>query len=340
MTRPFRVGVSADFLENGRNAWGDIGLGRLTDAGVEWEYMSRHGEAFGACDLAPYDAVLFAAPAVTAESFADGVPRPILLARFGVGYDTVDLEAATANDVAVTITPDGARRPVATAALALLLAVLHNLVAKDRLVRDHRWAARTSLMGTGLNGQVVALLGVGNTGAELVRLLQPFDVEVIGHDPFCSAERAERLGVQLVDKDELAARADALVIMAALTPDTYHLVDAGFLALMKPSAIVVNMARGPIIDERALIEALRTGGIRAAGLDVFEEEPVTSGIETLDNVTLAPHCLAWTSEMSRGNGNSCIDAILAVASGRPPTYVVNRDVLGRAGFIARLESAR
>ena len=340
MTSSFRVGVSADFLENGRNVWGDIGLDRLTEAGLAWEYMPHHGEAFSASDLAPYDAVLFAAPAVTAKSFAPGVPHPALLARFGVGYDTVDLEAATANDVAITITPDGARRPVATAALTLLLAVLHNLVAKDRLVRDHRWSARTRLMGTGLSGQLVGLLGVGNTGAELVRLLQPFDVQVIGYDPFCSPERAESLGVRLVDRERLAAEADSLVIMAALTPETHHFVNAEFIELMRPSAVIVNMARGPIIDESALIQALRTGRVRAAGLDVFEEEPVMSGVETLENVTLAPHCLAWTSEMSLGNGNSCIDAILAVASGRAPSYVVNREVLDHPGFTARLEGAR
>ena len=120
------VGVSRDFLgEDGRNLWGDIGLGRLERAGVRWEYLPRDVPAFEPADLAPYSAVIFAAPAVTESPFADGVPRPLLLARFGVGYDTVALDACTARDVAVTITPDGARRPVATAALTLLLSVLH-----------------------------------------------------------------------------------------------------------------------------------------------------------------------------------------------------------------------
>ena len=289
---------------------------------------------------APYDGVLFAGPAVPAPAFADDVPRPAVLARFGVGYDTVDLDACTARGVAVTITPDGARRPVATATLAMLLAVLHNLVAKGRLVREHKWAERTNLMGTGLNGLTIGLVGVGNTGGEFVRLLAPFDVTIIGNDPFCPPERAAELGVRLVGRDELAATADAVVIMAALTHDTFHAVDAAFLAAMKPSAVVINMARGPIVDEQALIGALTSGGIRAAGLDVFESEPQTSGIERLPNVTLAPHSIAWTSEMSLGNGNSCIDALLAVAAGQAPRFVVNRDVLTQPAFEQRLKEWR
>lgn len=337
---PFRVGVSRDFLDGDRNVWGDIGLARLDAAGVPWQYLPGDVAAFSPHDLAPYDGVLFAGPAVPASAFADDVPRPAVLARFGVGYDTVDLAACTAHGVAVTINPDGARRPVATATLAMLLAVLHNLVAKDRLVREHKWAERTNLMGTGLNGLTIGLVGVGNTGGEFVRLLAPFDVTIIGNDPFCPPERAAELGVRLVGRDELAATADAVVIMAALTHDTFHAVDAAFLAAMKPSAVVINMARGPIVDEQALIGALTSGGIRAAGLDVFESEPQTSGIERLPNVTLAPHSIAWTSEMSLGNGNSCIDALLAVAAGQAPRFVVNRDVLTHPAFEQRLKEWR
>ena len=288
----FRVGVSRDFLDGDRNVWGDIGLSRLDEAGVPWEYLPGNVDTFAPADLAPYDGVLFAAPAVSADSFAADVPRPL---------------------------------------------VLHNLVAKDRLVRDHDWAERTNLMGTGLNGLTIGLLGVGNTGGEFVRLLGPLDVTVIGHDPFCPPDRAAQLGVRLVDRAELAAASDAVVIMAALTPDTLHAVDADFLAAMKPTAVLINMARGPIVDEPALIEALRSGGLRAAGLDVYEDEPPTSGIEQLPNVTLAPHSIAWTSEMSLGNGNSCIDALLAVAGGEPPRFVVNRDVLDEPAFTKRLK---
>ncbi len=335
----FRVGVSRDFLGgDGVNVWGDIGLSGLDDAGVAWEYMPDDVAEFTAEQLAPYDAVIFAAPAVTAASFADGVPRPALLARFGVGYDAVDLAACTAAGVAVTITPDGARRPVATAALTMLLAALQNVVTKDRLVREHRWPERVNWMGRGLTGATVGLIGAGNTGTDLVRLLAPFEVEVIAYDPHCTPERAAAGGFACVGLDELAARADAIVVMAVLTPETYHLVDADFLARMKPEAVLVNVARGPIVDEVALIDALERRVIRHAALDVFEDEPQTSGIERLDNVTLTPHSIAWTSEMSLGNGRSCVRAVLDVAAGRPPRYVINRDVLDNPAFSSRLRA--
>ncbi len=318
--------------------WGDIGLGALDAAGVTWEYLPRTVATFEPTDLAPYDAVIFAAPAVAASSFADGVPRPALLARFGVGYDTVDVAACTASGVGVTITPDGAMSPVATAALTMLLAVLHNLVVKDRLAREHRWDERVRWMGRGLTGSTVGLIGAGNTGSELVRLLQPFGVTVLAFDPFCPPERAAESGFSLVGVDELATRSDAVVVMAALTPETHHLVDAAFLAKMPTHAVLINVARGPIVDEEALIAALEAGSIRAAGLDVFENEPQTSGVERLDNVTLAPHSLAWTSEMSLGNGGSCVQAVLDVLSGRAPRFLLNPDVLGHSNVVARAGS--
>lgn len=126
--------------------------------------------------------------------------------------------------------------------------------------------------------------------------------------------------------------------MAALTPETHHLVDAAFLAKMPTHAVLINVARGPIVDEEALIAALEAGSIRAAGLDVFENEPQTSGVERLDNVTLAPHSLAWTSEMSLGNGGSCVQAVLDVLSGRAPRFLLNPDVLGHSNVVARAGS--
>lgn len=333
-----KVGVTRDFLGlDGTNLWGDIGLSGLDAAGVTWEYLDEDAPSLLAEHIAPYDAVVFAAPSVTRRSFAEGTPRPALLARFGVGYDAVDLQACTDAGVAVTITPDGARRPVATAALTMLLAVLHNSVVKDRLVREGRWGDRALHMGRGLTGATVGLVGVGSTGSDLVELLRPFQVTALGHDPFCPPERAEALGVRLCGLSELAGESDAVVVMAALTPDTHHLIDAEVLGAMRPDAVLVNVARGQIVDEDALVAALTSRQIRAAGLDVFESEPPTSGIERLPNVTLAPHSLAWTSEMSWGNGSSCVRAVVDLASGRIPQHVVNRDVLTRPTFVERLE---
>ncbi|WP_416974878.1 NAD(P)-dependent oxidoreductase [Streptomyces sp. 4F14] len=333
------VGVSHDFLDgDGRNVWGDIRLSELDTAGIDWHYLPRDTDELLAADIDGLDAVLFAAPSVTARTFAGAGRPPLLLARFGVGYDAVDLDACTRHGVLVTITPDGARRPVATAALTLLLAVLHNAATKDRLVREGRWAERDRWMGRGLTGRRVGLLGLGNTARDLVGLLRPFETEIIAYDPYCPPRAAAELGVRLVDADTVMAGSDAVIVMCVLTEETFHLVDARRLSLMKRSAVLLNVARGPIVDETALISALRDGRIRGAGLDVFENEPPDPGnpLLRMDNVVLSPHSLAWTDEMSAGNGGSAVRAVLDVATGRPPRFVVNRDVLDHPDLSARL----
>jgi phosphoglycerate dehydrogenase-like enzyme len=135
------------------------------------------------------------------------------------------------------------------------------------------------------------------------------------------------------------AGADAVIVMCALTEETRHLVNARRLALMKPSGLLLNVARGPIVDEAALTDALLDGRIAGAGLDVFETEPLAadSPLLTMDNVVLSPHALSWTDEMSAGNGGSAVRAVLEVAAGRVPPFVVNRDVLDRPGFKERLD---
>lgn len=333
----FTVGISPDFLDSaGSNVWGDIGIAGLAEAGLEWEYMQDKAAALTPAQMEQYDAILYAAPAVTAESFAGVTNPPLILARFGVGYDAVDLAACTAAGTVATITPDGARGPVATATLSMLLSVMHHTVVKDRLVRDQRWDLREDFMGTGLTGKTIGLLGVGNTGGELIRLLAPFGVRCVGYDPFCPPERAAELGVELMELEDVASCCDALIVMAVLTDQTRHIVNAGILDRMKTTAVVINMARGPIINELDLIAALVSGRIAGAGLDVFEEEPVTNALLGLHNVTLSPHCLSWTDEMSLGNGGSCVRAIVDVANGRTPKFVINREVLESAVFRDRL----
>ncbi|WP_104175270.1 D-isomer specific 2-hydroxyacid dehydrogenase family protein [Arthrobacter sp. Y81] len=333
----FTVGISSDFLDSaGNNVWGDIGLAGLDDAGLKWEYMEEGAEVLTPAQMERYDAILYAAPAVTAASFAGVENPPLILARFGVGFDAVDLKACTRAGTVATITPDGARGPVATATLSMLLSVLHNTVMKDRLVREKSWDLRERFMGTGLTGKTIGLLGVGNTGGELIRLLQPFGVRCVGYDPFCPPERASDLGVELMELEDVASSCDALIVMAVLTEQTHHIVNAAILDRMKSTAVVINMARGPIINEPDLISALASGSIAAAGLDVFETEPVTNELVGMDNVTLSPHCLSWTDEMSLGNGSSCVRAIVAVANGRTPDFVINREVLETAAFNDRL----
>lgn len=324
--RLHRVGLSRDFRSaDGSLSWGDIGLAALDERpDVSWEFLAPDDGVLTAAHVDGFDAVLFAAPAVTAETVSGPNP-PRLLARFGVGLDTVDVVACSAAGVAVTITPDGSRRPVATAALTLILATLHNLLAKDRLVREGRWEGKLALRGRGLTGRTVGTFGLGNVALELFALLEPFGVTRLATDPGRDPAEAAARGVRLVDADTLARESDILVVTSSLTPQTRHAFDARRIALMPGHAVLINVARGAIVDTTALTQALSEGRLGGAGLDVTDPEPLptTHPLLALPSVVLSPHALAWTDELSLGNGSSAIRAILDVLDGRRPQFLAD-----------------
>ena len=222
----------------------------------------------------------------------------------------------------LTITPDGVRRPVAAAVLTFLLALSHKLLIKDRLTRAGRWAEKLDHMGHGPHrpdarrdrpGQHrPRSLSTGRAARNAAPGGRP--VRLAGR---CCRQRAS----QLVDLDTLLRESDFVVVCCALTEGTRHLINAERLALMKPTAYLINVARGPIVDQAALTEALQERRIAGAGLDVFEQEPIDphDPLLALDNVILAPHALCWTDECFAGNGRSAIASILDVAAGRVPT---------------------
>jgi phosphoglycerate dehydrogenase-like enzyme len=337
MADMFKVGLSHDlWAADGPTSWGDIGLAELDAAGVSWEFLPADDGALTAAQVDGYDAVLFAAPAVTAETVSGDRP-PRLFARFGVGLDAVDLHACTTSGVAVTITPDGARRAVATAALTLILAVGHNLLRKDLLVRESRWDDKFSLMGRGLTGRRVGTLGFGNIAVELFDLLKPFGTHNYTADPYRDAADTAAQGVTLVSTEELLKTCDIVVITSALTPETHHVINRERLALMHRDSILINVSRGAIVDTDALTDALATGQIAGAGLDVFDPEPLPAGhpLLDMDNVVLSPHALAWTDEMAMGNGSSAVAAILAIRDGKRPIYLANPAVMNHDRFLHR-----
>jgi phosphoglycerate dehydrogenase-like enzyme len=335
----FQVGVTRDFLKtDGTLAFGDIGLDLFdTAANITWDFLVENTGELHPEQVRGRDALLVLGPRVTAQSL-QGADRLIVLARFGVGYDSVDVEACTRAGVLLTITPDGVRRPVATAVMTFLLALSHRLLAKDRLARTGRWHERLEHMGTGLTGRALGLIGLGNIGREVVTLARPFGLRCLARDPFVRRRDAEALGVELLDLEGLLSAADFVAVCCALTPETYHLLDARRLALLKPTAYLINVARGPIVDQKALAEVLRERRIAGAGLDVFEEEPVHAGdpLLNMDNVLLSPHCLSWTDECFRGIGRSACLGILEAAAGRVPLNVVNPEALEHSRLQERL----
>ena len=325
----FQIGVTRDFLgPDGSIGFGDIGLDLLDGAGIAWEFLPDSEGEISPEHARRFDGLLVLAPRVTGRT-VEGADRLQVVARFGVGYDNVDVPACTRSGVLLTITPEGVRRPVAVAALTLLLALSHKLLIKDRLVREGRWADRLSHNGQGVTGRTLGIIGLGNIGRELATLARPFGISLIGHDPWVTPEATAAAGVAHVPLDELLGRADYVCVCCALTPDTHHLLNADRIALLKPTAYLINVARGPIVDQAALYEALRGRKIQGAGLDVFEREPVSPDdpMLQLENVILAPHALCWTDECFRLNGRSAIASLIDVARGVTPRHVVDRDAL-------------
>jgi phosphoglycerate dehydrogenase-like enzyme len=225
--------------------------------------------------------------------------------------------------------------------IPLTPALTGKLMAKDRLTREAAagFAARSDHMGVGLVGRTLASLGIGNIGAEVFRLAKVFDMTFIAHDPFADPAVAAELGIELVGVEEAFRRADVLSVSCPLTPETHHLVNADRLALMKPTAYLINTARGPIVDQEALTRMLQERRIAGAGLDVLEQEPpdLDDPILKLDNVILTPHALCWTDQCFAGNGAADIRAVFEVMRGRVPRGIVNREITERPRWRAKLE---
>ncbi|MGH7078932.1 MAG: 2-hydroxyacid dehydrogenase, partial [Acetobacteraceae bacterium] len=233
-----------------------------------------------------------------------------------------------------TIQPDGVRRPMAVVALTYVFALSQKLLIKDRLTRAGRWAEKVDHMGRGLLGRTLGVIGAGNIGSEIIRLAQPFGLSVLAADPYVEASAIEAAGGRKVDLRTVLSQSDFVVVMCQLTKETRHLIGRAELALMKPDAYLISIARGPIVDEAALTAALRAGRIAGAGIDVFAQEPVdpANPLLAMENVIVTPHALCWTDQCFNGIAESGFKGMLAAFSGTVPRGVVNPDVLEDPGL--------
>src|SRR5580765_8483124 len=322
----FKVGITRDTLRaDGTSIFDKRALQIVDDAKLQWEFIPDNVKELTAAHGAQYDALCVFNPKVPAAVVSGPDRRVQIVARMGVGYDSVDVKACTDNGVILTNTPDGVRRPVATSILTLMLALSHKLLRKDAITRTGRWGETTNYMG------------VGNIGGEFFRLLAPLDMVHLAFDPYAKAEDAAKLRVRLTDKDTVFRESVFVCVNTPLTPETRGFIGAREFSLMKPTAYFINTARGPIVDEKALYAALSERRIAGAAIDVFEQEPVVpdNPILTLDNVIVTPHSICWTDEFFRNNAASAFRSVVAVANGKTPTFVVNREVLQHKDVRAR-----
>jgi len=244
-----------------------------------------------------------------------------VIARYGVGVDRVDLGAAQSRGIIVTNTPGANADAVAELSIGLMLALARQIPHANQRTRSGEWPR---LSGLSLAGSVVGLLGMGAIGQSVARRLRGFTCILQAHDPFVSSDQAEQLGVQMVELDTLVANSDFLSLHLPTTPETLGLVDADFLARMKRGAYLINTARGELVDETALHQALQSGQLRGAALDAFRQEPpdADNPLFGLPQVIVTPHMGAHTAGAVNAMGWGALSDCLAVLSGKPPKHRV------------------
>ena len=337
--KPFRVALTADFYDAGdRLKYRDIGLSILEQsAKVEVTRFADHQPEIQPEQFANVNGAIVLTPRVTALSLAMS-DNLLALARFGVGFDSVDVAACTAADVVLTITTGAVDHSVAEATVCWMLALTHHIRTKDRLVREGAWDERSRYMGSELRDRTLGIVGFGGIGRAVVRMLAGFSMaKPLVFDPFVSEKDVAAAGAKKVTLEELLQQSDFVSLHCPLNDHTRNLITARELALMKPTAYLINTARGGIVDEDALHAALTNGRLAGAALDCFDVEPVTtpSRFAGLEQVLLAPHAIAWTDELFRDIGRTACQGMIDLVHGRQPRGIVNPEVFKRDGFQAK-----
>lgn len=278
------------------------------------------------------EAVMLRGETFTADMIARS-PKLKIIARHGVGSDNVDIPAATEHGVWVTVTPGQNSQAVAEHVFALTLALARKVVPAARATRTGQWAqAKERLVGTELSGKTLGLFGLGSIGARVARIAHGFGMDVIVADPYVDADQVAAVGGRKVDFDELIAGADVLSLHVPLTPATRHVIDATTIARMRPGALLINTARGGLVDEAALVEALHADHLGGAALDVLEAESIdmknplqhnTIPLQVDDNIIVTPHVAGQTHDSLRNVGDAALTCIRQALAGQVPDHALN-----------------
>lgn len=276
--------------------------------------------------LATCDAALDPGAPWTAARM-DRAPRLRVISRIGVGYDNIDVRAATERGIIVCYTPHGPTLSTAEHAVALIFAVAKTVAYADREVRVGRWHTHFfTLKGMELRDRTLGLIGLGRIGGHVAQIMQAVGMRVMACDPMLTSEKAMQLGLSKVDSlDELLSQSDVVSLHAPATAETRHLINASRLMTMKPGAILINTARGSLVDEQALADALRSGHLAGAGLDVFDREPIErdSPLLHLENIVLTDHIASHTWAGHHRLYEMAIHHVLQALRGEEPDCVLN-----------------
>ncbi len=259
-------------------------------------------------------------------------PQCKIVANYAVGYNNFDLAAATRRGVILTNTPGVLDDATATHTITLLLAVARRIAEADKYVRDGKWQgwAPMFFIGLDVDHRTLGIAGLGRIGKNVARKARGFDMKILYNDVQRDEAFEAESGARFVDKDTLLREADFLTLHVPLLPETHHYIGAAELKKMKKTAVLINASRGPVVDEKALVQALREKWIFGAGLDVFENEPALEpGLTDLDNAIVVPHVASATPGTRIAMGEIAVGNILKVLNGQPPDTCVNPEVLGK-----------
>lgn len=338
---PFRVAFTGDFQDpSGKPKYRDFGLSTLhAHKQIEHRTIFESSPELTPEQIGNANGVVVLTPRVTRRSVLKK-PELLAIARFGVGYDSVDVEACTEADVLVLIATGAVDRSVAEATVTWMLALSHHVRSKDQLVRSGQWEGRAQYMGTELRRRTLGMVGFGRIARSLVQLVNSFGMKgFLAFDPHVDRRVAAQHGVEIVGLEELLSKSDFVSIHCPLEASTRNLIGAKELARMKPEAYLINTARGGIVDETALVQALKERRIAGAAVDVFAQEPLTQAhpLSQFDNVLLAPHCIAWTEELFSDIGKAVCQGMIDLSNGDKPRGMVNPVVLEHPGFKKKWE---
>ena len=324
----FKVGISGDLLNSDNEPCfgkGPLNLLKNRDD-IEITWMDKTISELTSEMTSNFDAILLNLPKANADCVSNSNCKLKIISRFGVGYDSVDIEAMKRKNIIVTNTPNAVRRPVAVATLTMIFATAGKLFQKDYLVRSDNWNERTNFMGIGLARKTLGVVGAGNIGAETIKLSKPFFNNILAYDPFKSQKQLSQQGAIKVDLNELAKQSDFIVILCNLDNNTKGMINFDFFSKMKKTAYIFNLSRGPVINEGHLENALESKIIAGAGLDVTENEPLSANSKLLkfENVIITPHALCWTDECFNDIATEAISSILNFVDKNPVLNQVNK----------------
>ncbi len=277
--------------------------------------------------IGDYDALVVRSRTKVTKEVLSRAGRLKVISRAGVGVDNIDIVAATEKGIMVVNAPAGSTQSVAELSVALMLSLARNIPRADRSMKEGTWE-KSQLKGIELSGKTLGLVGSGRIGGRVAEICKAIGISVISYDPYLPEELATEKGIRLTSLEEVLRESDFVSVHAALTDETRHMIDAAALRKMKRTAYLVNCARGPIVHEESLVEALEQGLIAGAGLDVYNvEPPLGSPLLRMENAVLTPHIGASTREGQRRTGLLAAEQLIKALEGEEPEFLVNREVL-------------